>query len=429
MRLASQVRREIVDELTNYLPRKYYLEKIILALVLMVGFALLSYFNFMLFHLVVELFSIFVAFFIFLIVYFSKNKINDNYLIFLGIAYLFVGFFDGFHTLVYDGMNIVEVEGANLATQLWIIARYIESISIFLAFLFLNKKKVWEFHKILLSYLGFSLLILLTLYLNVFPVSYVSGSGLTPFKVVSEYIISIILILSLVFLSQNRTTLNSKVYKLMFASIVLTIFSEISFTFYIDVYGLSNIIGHVFKLISVYLIFEITVKKAIQEPHDILFNKLQQMSFHDQLTGLYSRRYFENEMERLNNSRQTPISLIIGDLDNLKIVNDTHGHKIGDQYIKNAAEVFKDTLREEDIIARIGGDEFAVLLPNTDEETAKDIVKRLKQESKKINNLEEYSIKFRISLGYYTSNDSNENLNKIFAKADKRMYLNKVREN
>ncbi|MGM0421399.1 MAG: sensor domain-containing diguanylate cyclase [Bacillota bacterium] len=417
-----------MEEVTNYLPRKYYLEKIILALVLTTAFAILSYYNFMLFHLVVELFSIFVAFFIFVIVYFSKDKINDNYLIFLGITYLFVGFFDAFHTLVYDGMNILEVEGANLATQLWIIARYTESISIFLAFLFLNKKKVFKFHKIFLSYLGFSFLILLTLYLDLFPDSFLSGSGLTPFKIVSEYIISIILIWALIFLSQNRTRLNSKVYKLMFASIVLTIFSEISFTFYIDVYGISNIIGHVFKLISVYLIFEITVKKAIQEPHDILFNKLQQMSFHDQLTGLYNRRFFENEMERLNNSRKEPISLIIGDIDNLKLVNDTYGHKFGDQYIKNAAKIFKNTLRKEDIVARIGGDEFAVLLPNTDEKTAAVIIKRPQQKCQGINDLKKYSIKFRVSLGYYTSNNSNEDLNKVFAKADKRMYLDKIQE-
>ncbi|MFW6295175.1 MAG: diguanylate cyclase [Halanaerobium sp.] len=154
-------------------------------------------------------------------------------------------------------------------------------------------------------------------------------------------------------------------------------------------------------------------------------DKLVYMSFHDQLTGLYNRRYFENEMERLNNSRRLPIAVVVGDLDKLKEINDTYGHKKGDQYIKKAAQMIKDNFREEDIAARIGGDEFAVLLPETDFKTALKISRRIKI------SCEEFSEndRFHISIGCAVKNNMEENLEDIFIKADQRMYQEKKARN
>lgn len=150
-------------------------------------------------------------------------------------------------------------------------------------------------------------------------------------------------------------------------------------------------------------------------------NKLVHLSFHDQLTGLYNRRYFENEVERLNSSRRLPIAVVIGDLDNLKKINDNYGHKKGDQYIKKAAQVIKDNFREDDIIARIGGDEFAVLLPETDYKTALKISSRLKS------SCEECTIdyNFHISTGCAVKNKMEEELEDVFNRADHRMYQEK----
>ncbi|MFW6273569.1 MAG: sensor domain-containing diguanylate cyclase, partial [Halanaerobium sp.] len=160
--------------------------------------------------------------------------------------------------------------------------------------------------------------------------------------------------------------------------------------------------------------------------HDISERKkkeerIRYLSFHDELTGLYNRRYFETEMERLNNSREHPISIIVGDLDNLKYINDNFGHKKGDQYIKKAAELINDNFRNEDITARIGGDEFAVLLPNTDYNTALQICARIKT---KFENFDECK-KLAISLGCAVKNDNTQDLESVFVQADKRMYLEK----
>jgi diguanylate cyclase (GGDEF)-like protein/PAS domain S-box-containing protein len=149
--------------------------------------------------------------------------------------------------------------------------------------------------------------------------------------------------------------------------------------------------------------------------------ELEYLSYHDNLTGLYNRRYFEIELERLNNSRQLPITIIIGDLDNLKFINDNFGHKQGDKYIIKISEIMKNNLREADVIARIGGDEFAVILPDTDSETAIKITKRIKSDCK---NFKEFN-NFGISIGHATKNIHSEDLKEIFIKADEKLYDDK----
>ena len=107
-------------------------------------------------------------------------------------------------------------------------------------------------------------------------------------------------------------------------------------------------------------IVDITDRKQTEE-------KLRFMSFHDALTGLYNRGYFEEEMERLKSSRQFPVSIIVCDLDDLKQINDSLGHDVGDQAIKAAANILRSNVfRKEDVVARTGGDEFVILLPNVD---------------------------------------------------------------
>ena len=169
--------------------------------------------------------------------------------------------------------------------------------------------------------------------------------------------------------------------------------------------------------IGIYGIYnDITARKTEEEKRKFL-------SFHDQLTELYNRRYFENEMERLNNSRKTPISIIVGDLDGLKDVNDNFGHRAGDKYIKDTADIIRNVTRNEDIVARIGGDEYAVLLPETDEEDVKRVIERISSKIEFRNKRKNNSIS--ISIGYAVKNSDNEDLEKIFRRADAMMYRNK----
>ena len=121
------------------------------------------------------------------------------------------------------------------------------------------------------------------------------------------------------------------------------------------------------------------------------------MSFHDQLTGLYNKNFFNEEMKRLDTTRKLPISVVISDFNDLKKINDNYGHKTGDKFLKAYADILKKISRQEDIIARWGGDEFVILLPNTGEEKTKNLIDRIKSELKKIEISNE---KLSIAFGY-----------------------------
>lgn len=151
----------------------------------------------------------------------------------------------------------------------------------------------------------------------------------------------------------------------------------------------------------------------------------EKMLYRDKLTGLYNKTYFEEQLSRLDTKRQLPISLIMGDINGLKLINDAFGHIMGDNALKKAAELMTGSFRDEDIISRIGGDEFVILLPMTREKTALEIVERVKRKCE--NNPLEY-IKINISFGVATKTSVDEDINKVFKKAENRMYFNKLKE-
>jgi len=155
-----------------------------------------------------------------------------------------------------------------------------------------------------------------------------------------------------------------------------------------------------------------------------LENKIRDLSFKDHLTGLNNRRYLDKEIERINYSRKYPVSVIVGDLDELKCVNDKYGHKMGDIYIKKSAEVFKNIFRTEEIIARTGGDEFAILLTETDGKDTNKICNRIKEAFKEKNEKEDLPYPINISLGCATTNKK-EDIYKCYERADQNMYKNK----
>lgn len=148
-------------------------------------------------------------------------------------------------------------------------------------------------------------------------------------------------------------------------------------------------------------------------------------TFHDQLTGLFNRAYFEEESRRLNVERQLPISIIIADVNGLKLINDTFGHEKGDELLKEVSKIFREIFREEDIITRWGGDEFLILLPQTEEEEAQKICDRIRTKSSKT---KEFSVPVSIALGYAEKESLDEDIYEIINQADEMMYKNKLVE-
>ena len=151
--------------------------------------------------------------------------------------------------------------------------------------------------------------------------------------------------------------------------------------------------------------------------------KLRYLSTHDVLTGIYNRAYFDEELDRLKKGRKFPVSIVMADVDMLKESNDHLGHAAGDALLRHAAQVFKGAFRREDVAARVGGDEFAALLPNTDESALVEAMERLQQHLASSNALNPDN-PLSLSIGAATAN-SGEELMAAWRMADQRMYMQK----
>lgn len=238
--------------------------------------AVTSFLNFLLFHTLVELFCILVAFGIVSIAVHTKTMTQDNsdYLTFFGISYFFIAVYDLIHTLAYKGMGVFPGDTSNLATQLWIIPRYIEALT-FLAVPFLVtrsfKTKIYWVIPVI------SVILFVAVFTGVFPDCFIPGTGLTPFKKISEYIISATLLVAGLLMFQRKQYFDKEVLLYMLLACATTIMAELSFTFYVSVYGLSNMIGHLWKFISYYLIYEIMIRKKLLEPYEIIKDLYQTM--------------------------------------------------------------------------------------------------------------------------------------------------------
>ncbi len=166
------------------------------------------------------------------------------------------------------------------------------------------------------------------------------------------------------------------------------------------------------------MIEDITKRKQVEE--EIIY-----LSYYDQLTGLYNRRYYEEVLQRIDTKENLPITLVMVDINGLKLINDAFGHFEGDRLLKNFADIIKRECRADDIAARIGGDEFVILMPKTDLNGAKNLIERIKLSlsNKRIKN-----IKCSASFGWATKKQANEEISSVYMIAEDLMYRHKLSE-
>ncbi len=173
------------------------------------------------------------------------------------------------------------------------------------------------------------------------------------------------------------------------------------------------------NVLGVILVFrDVTQEK--QKEEEIIY-----LSYHDLLTGLYNRAFFEKELERLDMEAYLPLSLIMGDVNGLKITNDVFGHQEGDRLLKTIARLMKESCRQGDIIARWAGDEFVILLPNTSNKAANEICEQINQSCV---NKEQDGLHVSISLGCATKEQSSESILRVLKNAEDFMYKRKLLE-
>ncbi|NQU71899.1 MAG: PAS domain S-box protein, partial [Rhodospirillales bacterium] len=229
---------------------------------------IISRFSFLTFHTLAELITIIIAFNITAFAWSTHDFTKNNFLMFLACGYFWIALLDLIHTLVYKGMDVFIAGSGNLSVQFWLSARYLEALLLFIAPLAasrnLNRYTLlggFGIIAIALSALVFS---------GDFPTGFVEGTGLTDFKIYSEYLIDLILVGALVVLFRYGTGISIEEKVIIGASILLTVMAELAFTFYVSVYGLSNLAGHIFKLFSYWFIFHAIFLHNLRNPYTAL---------------------------------------------------------------------------------------------------------------------------------------------------------------
>ena len=184
-------------------------------------------------------------------------------------------------------------------------------------------------------------------------------------------------------------------------------------------YSISPIKDSLGDITGMVIVFrDFTDKKKKQD-------RIEYLSYRDPLTGIYNRRFFDEQIVNLDKKENLPITIVYADINGLKLANDLKGHLTGDNLIKLAANSIKDELRGDDIISRIGGDEFGIVLPKTDIKSAQNLIERIQASlhQKKVD-----GITLSISFGYATKYEENQNIQNIVTDSDKNMYNNKIKE-
>lgn len=571
-------------------------QKLIIVVIIIMISSFLSFYSFKLFRISVGIYSIVISFIMFIIILNTQQIISNNYYIFLGIAFGFIGFCEFIHCLTYLGLNKFMVFTPQVNSSIWFLSRFTLALSLLLSFLFIDKKV--KVYKIVLGFLVYSLFCLSSLfYLNDIFFSKLPSLTINNLKLNNNYIIIFILLVTIYLLYNTKLNFNEIHYNNMVLAIFFFIISELFFLVPDTVGYFSKVFAHITKLLTFYFIYNSIVLTSLKEPYNTVFyrqthanrklndlnhtlelvtqiheiinsdfeldnlfekivnilikkedyqmafigkylkensrirvkssvgissgflknkaldvnnennaitqavyrrkiikdhnpqavlnifnktdnnihnslialpiyyndtiygvlaitsykqdafnkrvvelmkkttqnlglaitryytqKKIRYLSFHDQLTGLYNRNFFSEEIKRLDTSRKIPISIIVSDFNDLKYINDTYGHKVGDKFLKTYAEILQNNSRKEDIIARWGGDEFVILLPKTNQKITENLLDRIKESVSKVKIKGE---ELSIAWGYAIKDSEEQDIEEIFKKADEIMYENK----
>ena len=254
--------------------KQNFISGILLILVIGLLFAVSRY-NFALFHTAIEFSTIAVAAAIFLLVWKSRRIVQNNYLVFIGITFIFIAVLDFLHTTVYQGVGIFADGGGTLSTRLWIAARYMQAVTLLAAPLVIRKNVRMDLVAVI--YLAADILIVASIFvIKDFPATYIEGVGLTPFKIFSEYIICAMLVGAVILLYRNRESFDRQVLNNLIIAIILTIVSEIAFTEYASFVDIFSVIGHVVRFLAYYFFYRAIIEVGQEKPYNLLYRDLNE---------------------------------------------------------------------------------------------------------------------------------------------------------
>ena len=227
-----------------------------------------SLIHYLLFHTIAEMLSIIIAFTAMIVATQSRSFTQNMFVTYLAIVIGWCAGLDFVHTLVFKGMQLIENDSANPATQFWIAARLLQALALIISPIFLVRQLRLGYLHLVLGTICTTLIILITS--ENFPDMYVENQGLTSLKIYSEYLIIFILCLTLVIFWKNRAKLSDNVFAYLFLSVLMSAVSEFAFTKYVSVYSTANLIGHLLKISSYWFIYLALVDTALTKPFTLL---------------------------------------------------------------------------------------------------------------------------------------------------------------
>ena len=301
-----------------------------------------------------------------------------------------------------DLLCILPLPTPDTATQLWIAGRYIWAAMFLTAPALVSgrlpRRPVTAALGLIAVALTWSIL-----HGGIFPACFIEGSGLTPFKIISEYSVIASVIAGSLLLARERDTIDDSLFKVLIGAAGATVASEFCFTLYHDVYGTANFLGHIFKVIAYAFLLRGVVLRGLWAPYDSIFAELQRSAVRDSLTGLYNRFGFmqiaQREMDAAVGNPDALIGALMADLDKFKHVNDTFGHLAGDSVLIQFARILLASVGPADTVARLGGDEFVVLLPGADAPKASAVAGIIKQQTRAWTQRSETAAGLDVSIG------------------------------
>ncbi|MBT3275228.1 MAG: hypothetical protein HN368_18890 [Spirochaetales bacterium] len=244
-------------------PFQFYIS-LLAASILAAAFYLISSRNYLLFHSLAEIFSIVTACAVFIIAWNSRGQEKQSAFVLLGIGYLFVAILDTLHTFSYEGMSIIVRQG-DYPTKLWISARYLQSVALLLFAWVSRTRRTINYAATFTGFAGITILLVLSIFLwDIFPLCFEEGIGTTVFKNVSEYLISTILLAGAIIVARSKTAFAPSTRRLLIASIVVAICSEMSFIVYISGDGFFYFFGHLLKIGSYFLMYLAVIAGEVQ---------------------------------------------------------------------------------------------------------------------------------------------------------------------
>lgn len=291
------------------------------------GLYFISLYRHILFHSLIEITTIAIAFTIFILTWNTRKFLGNNYLSILGIGYAFIALIDMLHSLGYKGMNVFPGFGANLPTQLWIAARFLQSVTLIIAPLFMERRM---HHRVIFGiYAAVTSLFVVMVFSGIFPKCYTEGKGLTTFKIGSEYCISALLLASLYLLYRKRKYFDDTVFFITLSSVACTALSEILFTSYVKVYDIAFMSGHFFKLAAFYLIYRAILVTGFRKPFDLIFRDLKQT---------------EEELREAHDMQEEKVRERTAELEtaNRMLQEEIDERKLGEQALRASEQRFRD---------------------------------------------------------------------------------------